>query len=273
LVDASSVETLHVRRSNRRIGIIKRVLPHRGGAMPLTARLVAAPRASVRDAARLGLARYGKNAIWQLRELYEEHAGQLADRAWDADRTARELYRVLDRANIEDADALLTRGGQALSANDLLAMRASYDLLLTKYPQFAGRNKLAPGYARLAADRFAHEDLAGALAAYRRALWLDPSARDARVWQAEAAYVSAELTLTHGVADLAGYDRALGLDPSLHAAQQARDELTGQYRRRLRELKRTAAAASLALFVVLAALFFRAARRDKREPAPPPTAA
>jgi hypothetical protein len=122
-------------------------------AMPLIVRLVNAERIQVREAARAAVARYGKNAIWQVREMYEEQSGQPANKTWDAERTARELYAVLDRAQLEDADTLLARGLTHLLANELSAMQRDYDLLLTKYPQFAERAQLAPGYAALGADR------------------------------------------------------------------------------------------------------------------------
>jgi hypothetical protein len=242
-------------------------------AMPLIVRLVNAPRIQVRDAARVAVARYGKNAIWQLRELYQEHSGQAANKGWDAEHTAHELYAVLDRAQLQDADALLARGMTQLLANDLTDMQRNYDLLLTKYPQLAERSKLAPGYAALGADRLARDDLAAALAAYRRALWLDPSAAQARRWQAQATYAAAELSLTLGVADLAGYDRALELDPNLLAARHARDLLSGEQGRRARESKRMAAGGSLLLFALLSVVLLRSGRRPKRELASPPTAA
>ena len=237
------------------------VSPPDYAAMPLIVRLVNAPRLQVRAAARFAVARYGKNAIWQVRELYEEHSGQPANKAWDAERTAHELYTVLDRAQLEDADTLLARGMGRLLANDLPGMQRDYDLLLTKYPQFAERTKLAPGYAALGAERLSRDDLPAAVAAYRRALWLDPSAAQARQWQAQAAFTTAELALTLGVADLASYDRALDFDPTLRAARHARDVLSGEQGRRTRELKRAAAAGSLLLFAVLAVMLLRTARR------------
>jgi hypothetical protein len=242
-------------------------------AMPLIVRRVNAPRIQVRDAARLAVARYGKNAIWQLREQYQEHSGQAANKAWDAERTARELYAVLDRAQLQDADTLLARGMTQLLANDLTDMQRNYDLLLTKYPQFAERSKLAPGYAALGADRLERDDLADALAAYSRALWLDPSAAQARRWQAQATFIAAELTLTLGVADLTGYDRALELDPNLRAARHARDVLSGEQGRRTRESKQAAAAGSLLLFAVLSVALLRSGRRPKQALTSPPTAA
>ena len=57
----------------------------------------AADKLEVREAARAAVARFGKNAVWQMRQLYSEVAGKAADKRWDAERTAHELYAVLDR--------------------------------------------------------------------------------------------------------------------------------------------------------------------------------
>jgi hypothetical protein len=199
-------------------------------------------------------------------EQLGRYVGRAADHSWGAGLLARELYRRLDRAQLEDADRLLTRGLSHLSAHELPAMQADYDLLLTKYPQFSERSRLAPGYAALGAERLAHDDLAGGLAAYRRALWLDANADQARRWRAQLEYAATELMLTHGVADLAGYDRALGLDPQLPAARRARDALTGEQSRRLHERKHAAAAGSLLLFSLLAGLLLLRARKPRPAP-------
>jgi hypothetical protein len=239
-------------------------------AMPVIVRLLGDGRIQVREAARAALRRFGKNAIWQLRELYEEVSGQPADKRWDYERAARELYAVLDRPRVEEAETLLARGLQALTRGDLDAMRNDYDALLAKYPDFEHRDRLAEGYAALAADLFRRDSLAAALAAYRRALRLAPEALTAKNWQARVAFVSAELSLTRGVVDLTGYTRALALDPKLREASDAIERLSGTRTQHARDMKRLAALAALALLLTCVVLLLRRAPTDR---APDPVTA
>jgi hypothetical protein len=226
-------------------------------AMPRIARMVGDRRLQVRDAARASIARFGKNAIWQLREVYLEASGQAADKSWDHERTARELYAVLDRARIEEAQTLLERGERAREAGDLISMQRDFDALLAKYPTFADRARLAPGYAAVGASAVRADELAASIAAYRRALRLAPEAEAASRWRAQVAFVSAELSLTRGVVDLPGYEQALRLDPELDAARDAIDRLSGTRVRHARNMKRNAAAAALVLLSVFIALALR----------------
>jgi hypothetical protein len=237
-------------------------------AMPAIVRLLGDRRIQVREAARAAVQRFGRNAIWQLRELYEELSGQPADRAWDHERTARELYAVVDRPRIEQSRMLMARGQQLLAAGDLAGMQREYDALLSKYPGFEQRAQLAPGYAARAADLFRHDALEQSLAAWRRALRLAPDSPDAKRWQAQVAFVSAELSLTRGVVDLAGYSRALELDPQLTAAREARDRLSGVRAQQAREWKRKLALAGVAALLLLVLLLLR--RGGRHQPASHP---
>ncbi len=241
------------------------VTPLDFSATPLIVRMVNDTRIEVRQAARFAVSRFGKNAIWPVRELYEEVSGQAADKSWDFARSTNELYAVLDRPELEDAATLLSRGEKSLAAHDLAAMQHAYDTLLAKYPDFADKEKLAPGYSKLGAARFEEDDLEAARAAYQRAVRLAPNTKDAQLWRAQLAYVSAELSLSHGIVDLAAYDQALTLDPTLAAAREARDRLSGEKKRRQDEKKRWSATAALALLLALTVLAL------KMRPRPVPT--
>jgi tetratricopeptide (TPR) repeat protein len=234
-------------------------------AMPTIVRLVGDSRIQVRQAAREAVARFGRNAIWQVRELYDEVAGQPADKRLDHEQTARELYAVLDRPRLEEAETLLARGLQSLTRGDLGAMRRDYDALLAKYPDFEHRDRLAEGYAVLAADLFRHDSLAASLATYRRALRLAPEAPTAKQWSARVAFVSAELSLTRGVVDLTGYTRALALDPQLREAHDAIERLSGTRTQHERDMKRLAALIAFALLLTCVVLLLRRAPTDRAD--------
>ncbi|HEX7478740.1 MAG TPA: hypothetical protein VF331_13110 [Polyangiales bacterium] len=232
-------------------------------AMPLIVHMVGDDSAQVRQAARFAVGRYGKNAIWQVRELYEEVASRSADKSWDSERSARELYAVLDHDTDAQAAAWLAQGFARQRAGDLRGMQQAWDALLAQNPQVPEREQLAPGYAALGADKLAHDDLTGALDAYRRALRLAPGAKDEKRWRAQVQYVQAELSLSHGVVDLTGYERALLLDPDHEAARKASDRLSGARGQRLRRTKQLAAAGALGLLCTLALIAVRGRKRGE----------
>jgi hypothetical protein len=237
-------------------------------AMPVIVRLTAADPLELREAARFAVARFGKNAIWQLRQLYEEVKGKSAERSWDAERIARELYAALDHAARADEESLLAQGMSRYVAGDLEAMQQLYDRLLAQSPHFEQRAKLAPGYAALGEKRLAQDKLEAARDAYQRALRLAPTAPDAEASRAELAYIDAELALSHGVVDLHGYEQALHHAPKHAAAAQAKDRLTGERAARERRQKRLAAGAAIALLLGLIAILLRG-RQARAELATP----
>jgi tetratricopeptide (TPR) repeat protein len=234
-------------------------------AMPRVVRLVGSDKQQVRAAARATVERFGKNAIWQLRELYAEVAGQPAERGWSAARTASELYAALDREQIEDSETLLAQGLAKFVSGELDTMQERFDRLLALDPNFDGGAKMAPGYAALGALRFQQNKLQAARDAYQRALRLAPDANDAHELRGKLAYVDAELALSRGVADLDGYRAALQHDPQLHVAQTALDELSGAAKARDRQRKRLAAGAALGLLLMIALVLARGRRRARSE--------
>jgi tetratricopeptide (TPR) repeat protein len=229
-------------------------------AMPVIVRMVGSDKLEVRDAARAAVARFGKNAIWQLRQLYEEVTGKGVDRRWDAEKVARELYAALDKSAREQAETELARGLSLFVSGELGRMREAYDALLARHPDFEQRAKMAPGYAALGDERFEHDDLDAARDAYARALRLAPDAPDAERLRAKLAFTEAELSLTDGVVDLRGYDEALSHDPRLSAASEARDRLSGARAALQRRNKRLAAAGAIALLTVALFVLLRGRR-------------
>jgi tetratricopeptide (TPR) repeat protein len=229
-------------------------------AMPVIVRLVRADKREVREAARRATARFGKNAIWQLREMYGELTGQDADKGWSAERTAQELYAAIDRPALQEADALLAKGMAHYVAGDLDAMKREYDRLLSLYPRLPQRAKMAPGYAAIGRKLLDADQLEPARDAYQRALRLAPEASDAPSTRAELAYVEAELSLVSGVVDLDGYDAALRNDPDHAAAAEARDRLSGARVERARKHRRLAAGGAIALLLGCVVLLLRSRR-------------
>ncbi len=229
-------------------------------AMPTVVRLVSSDKRELREAAREVTARFGKNAIWQLRELYAQVAGRDADRRWDAERTANELYALLDRDATEEADTLLAQGMARFVAGDLEGMRQRYDRLLARLPRYADAAKMAPGYAALGDARLARHAFEPAREAYRRALRLAPQAPGTRHLRAQLAFAKGQLELSHGVVDLEAYAQALRYEPGHTAAAAALDRLSGKRAARERTRRRLAAGAAIALLALLLVLLLRGRR-------------
>jgi tetratricopeptide (TPR) repeat protein len=226
-------------------------------AMPAVVRLVNADKQELRDAARLAVQRYGKNAIWQLRQLYSEVTGTSPDRRWDTERTAQALYAALDSATTKEADALLAKGLAYETAGKLDPMQRSFDQMLARFPRYPGRAKLAPGYAALGQSFLARDQLGAARDAYQRALRLAPDAPEAEARRAQLAFIDAEIGESHGVVDLHGYDEALQHEPEMEVARAAKDRLTGARAARERRNKRLAAGAAIVLLMMTGAMLLR----------------
>ena len=229
-------------------------------AMPTVVRLAGHDKLQLRQAARDTIARFGKNAIWQLRELYQEVTGKAAERGWDAARTAQKLYAALDQPRSAETSALLARGLQTFVDGDLDAMQRAFDRLLAIDPAFTDGAKLAAGYAALGALRLSQERLEDARDAYARAVRLGPSLPQANRHRAQLAFVDAQIALSYGVVDLDGYRRALSLDADHEAAAAALDRLSGQAQARARRTKRLAAGATALLVVGIALVLLRGRR-------------
>jgi tetratricopeptide (TPR) repeat protein len=229
-------------------------------AMTTVVRLAGHEKIQVRAAARETIGRFGKNAIWQLRELYQEVTGQAADRAWEAPAMAHKLYSALDQGRNAQTGTLLERGLQTFVDGDLEAMQRAFDRLLAIEPGFADRGKLAPGYAALGALRLSQDRLEDARDAYARSVRLGPALPDVDAHRAQLAFVDAEIALSYGVVDLNGYRRALALDPDHDAAAAALDRLSGEAQARVRRNQRLAAGAAAVLVIGMALVLLRSRR-------------
>jgi hypothetical protein len=228
-------------------------------AMPSLVRRVTHERVQVRDAARAAVTRFERNAIWQLRELYEELTGQQAERAWNWERTASELYAIIDAPRRTQREALLTRAHEALRAGELEAMASAVDSALAAREPIEDR-ELAFGHAQLGEQRLASAQLDASEAAFTRAQRLCPACEEHTQWKAQALFARAEASLAAGVVDLGTYERVLALNATHAGALDALDRLTGAREKRLRLHRTIAAGAAALLFLWIALRLARMAR-------------
>jgi hypothetical protein len=243
-------------------------------AMPVVVSYVSDERAAVQAAARAAALRYGRNAIWQLRERYLNATGKEADPSWSHERVLEELARRLDAPRRETQEKQLAVAQAALARGAYAAAEQALDLALQSAPFGALAARAAPLYARIASRHEAGDRLEPALACLRRAVRLAPDAPGRGAWLARIAYLEAELRLGEGMVDLVGYQRALAQDPSLAEARATLDELTGVNAERERA-RRRAVALLAALLLTAAGIFtLRASRaRAAQRPAEPDASA
>jgi tetratricopeptide (TPR) repeat protein len=240
-------------------------------AMPVVVTYLSDERVEVRRAALHAVARYGKNAIWQLRERYVNATGKDADPSWGHQRLRDELLRMFEAPKVAEFSAAMASAERALGAaraasgerdeeQQLAVAQAAADAALRVLPVAAQAARAAPVYDALAQHFEARGELTRALSAISRALRLAPNDPQVAQRRARALLLEAELRLSHGQVDLKSYERALALDPSLHEAQAALDELTGKSQERARNERRTLGGLA-ALLLIVAGIFLL---RDKR---------
>lgn len=241
-------------------------------AMPTVVRLTRNKHLQVRQAARLAVQRFGKNAIWQLRELYEELTSKPAPRKWNTARTAQALYAVMDKPSGDVADPALSSGLQHWANRDLEAMAVDFEIALASASEHARRAEMAPGYAALGDKRLAEHSYAAAEDAYRTALHLGRNGSDRGHYEVQLKFSRAQHDLARGVVDLAAFEKILELDPQHQGARDALARVDGTRSAKRKYKKRVALAGGLLLLAVAAFLTLRFVLRATQEDAQPPSA-
>src|SRR5690606_22091647 len=72
-------------------------------------------RAQLREAAREAIGAMGEPATWHLKDTYNNLTGEKAPRDWDWKRTAREIFRLHDRARLQPVYTAMDEGAKALT--------------------------------------------------------------------------------------------------------------------------------------------------------------
>lgn len=184
-------------------------------AMPVVVSYIDHEDEGLRHAARESIARYGRNAIWKLREAYSLRLGTDADTQWGWRTTMERLFSGLDEQRLAPATEQLDAGLAALASGDLSAMEQAFGRALLLEPEHPRRAEMAPGYVRLAAEHPTES------AQYlRRALLLAPESADASRWQAALLFAEAESHRAAGALDAERYREVLRLDPRHEGAAE-----------------------------------------------------
>jgi len=222
------------------------------GALPVIVSSMNSDKIEIRSAARKAISRFGNNAIWPLREAFEEATGKPAGREWNWERLLAELSSLHDRERMQKADEALEKGMAAFRESDFETMARNFDQILADYPEYKKRSEMAPGYAAMGQKYLRSDDLALAIRAYRRAIRLSPTHSDVSEWRAQLALVTSEQQLSSGVANLAGYQKVLHHDPKNEAAKTIIDRISGAWEMRQETARRWSKVGAVVLLSIFA---------------------
>jgi hypothetical protein len=181
-------------------------------------------RVQVRDAAREAVAMLAENGIWQLRESYENMVGKKPPEEWGWEKVASELFAAYDQSRLSEVYALMNEGMAAYKGGKLDAMAGAFDRALARAPGFERRRDMVPGYIDFARSIKA-TDRSRAIATLRKVIRLDPSGPRAREAESELTYLDALELARRGIVDETAYRRAVDLDPSNREAKEALDRI------------------------------------------------
>jgi hypothetical protein len=182
-------------------------------------------RTQLREAARQSVALFGETGHWQLRDAYENIVGKRAARDWGWDRTARELFGELDKLRRAELLDTFESAEKARARGDLEAMRATYDQVLARSPDFERADDMADGYLAYA-TKHADDQRERALLALRRAERIGTDEARRRRIQSLALALEATNRAERGIADKSLLKRAVEIDPDNAYAREALLELS-----------------------------------------------
>ncbi|MBI4703820.1 MAG: hypothetical protein HY744_22145 [Deltaproteobacteria bacterium] len=225
--------------------------------------------AALRRAAREAIGAIGEPAAWLLRESYQSLTGSKPPRSWPWDRLARELMRLHDRGRLAGAYQRMEEGTRAAKERRFSEAVAAFDRVLALAPLFERRAEMAPSYVAWADALVREGKRAEAIAAYRKALLLDPALPERRRIESLIALLDAEALAEAGTPDRFLLQRALEIDPANERARERLSALDRGAREREARTKRWVVAAAVGV-VAAAALIALGwpGRRRRARPAP-----
>ncbi|AKU93485.1 hypothetical protein AKJ09_00149 [Labilithrix luteola] len=229
----------------RAFGIIREL-----DSIPVVLSFVNADREKIRATARETIGMFGQDAIWKLREAYENVSGKPAPDGWSAADVSRELFAAYDRLRLQEVYGLLDQGLAQEKQGKLDEAVAAFDRVLARTPMIDRRAEMVSAYV---AHAQAHEDddAVGATSTLRKALRLAPDGPRASQINADLAYLEGMQLLARGIKDTEAFKRALSLDPGHAKARVELDRLETVHADREDRTRLFGAAGALFLATVL----------------------
>ncbi len=235
---------------------------HDQDAIPVILSFVSSDRPQVRNAAREATLAFGQDAIWKLREAYQNVAGKPANEAWNAADTAKELFAAYDKLRLTEVYGLLDDGLAKEKEGKLDEAVAAFDKVLARQPELDRRAEMVGGYVAYA-QKIEDGDPPRALATFRKAVRLSPDGPRAKMINAEIAYLEGRDLAAHGITDPEPYQRALSLDPANAKARQELDRIESTSEDRNIKLRAGVGIGIAVLVGILATILFARGRRPR----------
>ena len=231
-------------------------------ALPVLLSFVNADRAPVREAARASIGQFGQDAIWKVREAYQNVLNHPAPDNASAAQVEKELFAAYDKIRLQEVYGLLESGIKATSDGKLEEAIAAFDKVLARQPMLDRRGEMVPAYVQYALT-FEDSDPLRAKELLRKAQRLWPESPRAKMIEGELAYLEGKELLARGITDSAPFERALAAD---HTHVKARQELAaienaGDERRS--RLRMFAAAGATVVVLLLGLILFGGRRRPR----------
>lgn len=224
-------------------------------------------RLQVRTAARAAIGALGEPATWHIKDTYKNLTGNKPPGGWDHKRTAREIFRIHDRARLAVVFELYDTGKKALSEKNYEKATEAFDGVLARVPLFDKRMEMASAYIGHAEAQREAGKLDDALLSFRKALRLGPSEAEEKKIQARIALLEAKQLIEKGTPDRFLLQRAIELDPDDPEAQALLDSLHQEAEERTeKRKKKVGGIVAAVLGLAVAILVLR--RRDPEEDAP-----
>jgi tetratricopeptide (TPR) repeat protein len=239
-------------------------------AMPAVVSHLVDERTNVRNAANSAVERFGKNAIWQLRERYLDLTGRDPSPHWSHERLLSEIRSehagerlwLFENARSAAKEALEERApAKALDAlESILEAPPPDEALETVLPWLVRAGELAE-------EQDMHPQ---ALAAFRRALRISPAHVDAQSWRARVVFLEAEYLAAAGQLQFPRYEKASQLDAKFAQASKTLLEIRGASEGQEKNWRRLAAALAGSLLTAAALVLLRDSAQEPRKDGEPP---
>jgi tetratricopeptide (TPR) repeat protein len=226
-------------------------------AMPAVVSHLVDQRSTVRNAATAAAERFGKNAIWQLRERYVDLTGKDPSPHWSHERLLTEIQTEYAGERIWNFENALRAAEAALEAHAPAEALATLESILETPPPDEALETVVPWVVRtgMLAERLKLYPLA--LAAFRRAIRTSPSNIESSIWRARVVYLEAESLAAAGQLQSPRYETAARLDAKYAAAAAAILEVGSGSEEQQQIWRRIAAALAGSVLTAAGALFLR----------------